>query len=312
MSAIQAFHGTLPGYAPTPLVDARHTAAHLGVRRLWVKDESYRFDLAAYKILGASWAANRALADRNRESELIAASEGNHGRAVARMARWLGLRAHILVPRGASPARIARIESEAAQVTIVDGDYDYAVEQASQLEDERHILITDAALHEGQISACDVIDGYSTLFHEIDAQIPDPPTRIAIQIGVGSLAAAAVKHYGPGRVIGVEPAGAACIHNSLAAGRLLEASGPYDPRMAGLNCGRASFFAWPVLLKGLASAVEIHPDQAEKAAALLAKDGIFTTPTGAAGLAGLFSPMPLQPSDDLLIIATEGRLSANL
>src|SRR5579885_766290 len=123
-----AFHRKLPGYAPTPLVAAPHAAARLGVAQVWVKDESSRLGLPAYKILGASWGTYRALVERfgpfapwetladlaaqlrpHTPLTLVAATDGNHGRAVAHMAQWLGLGAHILVPRDMVPARIQAI-----------------------------------------------------------------------------------------------------------------------------------------------------------------------------------------------------------
>ena len=326
-----AFHRKLPGYAPTPLVDARNAARQLSISRLWVKDESRRLDLVAYKILGASWAVFRALDERygpfgewstldelspriklQGAPELVAASEGNHGRAVARMARWLGLQAHIFVPRDASFARIERIRREGARITVVDGVYDDAVETAARREDSCHLLISDAGLNETQQSAIHVIEGYATLFHEIDDQLAaagEPwPNFMAVQMGVGALAASAVRHYGGSRtrVIGVEPAGAACILASMAAGRIVEAHGPYDPRVAGLNCGRPSLFAWPLLSKGLTSCVEIPPSSAVEAAELLALDGIESSPSGAAGLAAVPQIPDLRQTESLLVISTEG------
>jgi diaminopropionate ammonia-lyase len=331
MRATLAFHRKLPGYAPTPLVDATNAARELSLSRLWVKDESRRLDLAAYKILGASWAVFRALDDRfgpfdqwstldelcpriQRQGplELIAASEGNHGRAVARMARWLGLQSHIFVPRDASPTRIERIQIEGAHITIVDGVYDDAVEAAARREDGSHLLISDAGLNEAQQSAMHVIEGYATLFHEIDDQLAAAgapwPDFVAVQMGVGALAASAVRHYSGSstRVIGVEPAGAACILKSMAAGCIVEAHGPYDPRMAGLNCGRPSSFAWPLLSKGLSACVEIPPLSAVQAAQLLTLDSIESSPSGAAGLAAVPQILDLRPTSSLLVISTEG------
>jgi diaminopropionate ammonia-lyase len=329
--SVLAFHRKLPGYAPPPLVDARNAAQQLSVSRLWVKDESRRLDLAAYKILGASWAVFRALDERfgpfdewstldelspriKRQSppELVAASEGNHGGAVARMARWLGLQAHIFVPRDASSARIERIRDEGARITVVDGVYDDAVETATRREDSSHLLISDAGLSPDQQSAIHVIEGYATLFHEIEDQLTaagEPwPDFVAVQMGVGALAASAVRHYSGSntRVIGVEPAGAACILKSMAAGCIVETHGPYDPRMAGLNCGRPSCFAWPLLSKGLSACVEIQPASAVQAAQLLALDGIESSPSGAAGLAAVPEMLDLRQTSSVLIISTEG------
>lgn len=325
-AAILEFHRSLPGYAPTPLVDATSTAARLGLAHVWVKNEAHRFDLGAYKILGAAWAASRALARRGHGDgpfELVAASEGNHGRAVARAARWLGAESHIFVPRTASEERMERIRREQARLTIVDTTYDDAVNAAAAYaEGPRRLLISDTGLRGGEESPRDVVDGYSTLFREIDDQLAAfgarRPALAVVQMGVGALAAAAVSHYprdaGATRLIGVEPEGADCIGRSLAAGRPVEAAGPYDSRMAGMNCGRVSLTAWPLLRTGLDACVAIPPATAELAAGWLADDDVVSTPTGAAGLAGLRQWLAARPAGEVaalrdggvLLIATEG------
>ena len=113
-----AFHRSLPGYAVTPLVEAPAAAAALGVRRVLVKDESSRLGLPSFKVLGASWAIHRALqrAAPRRPPALVCATDGNHGRAVARMARLLGLEATVLVPSAMVAARRAAIAGEGARV----------------------------------------------------------------------------------------------------------------------------------------------------------------------------------------------------
>jgi len=142
----RAFHRELPGYAVTPLVEAPALAAELGLDAVWVKVESSRLELPSFKILGASWAVSRLLVDRfgtlpdpptlddlraalatDDPITLVAATDGNHGRAVARMARLLGCACRILVPAGTAEARITGIESEGATVEVVEGTYDDAV-----------------------------------------------------------------------------------------------------------------------------------------------------------------------------------------
>ena len=185
-----AFHRKLPGYGPTPLVAAPGVAAKLGVGQVWVKDESHRLGLPAYKILGASWAAYRALDERygpftpwetlpdlaaqllpSAPLTLVAATDGNHGRAVARMAKWLGVGAHILVPRDMAQARRQAIESEGAQVTVVNGSYDEAVEASARLADDAHLVISDTSWEGYEHIPAWVIEGYATIFQEIDAQL---------------------------------------------------------------------------------------------------------------------------------------------
>ena len=336
LEPVLPFHRKLPSYGPTPLVPAPGIAAKLGVRRVWVKDESSRLGLPAYKILGASWATYRALEQRygkfapwetiqdlarqlypHRRLELAAASEGNHGRAVARMARWLGLSANILLPRSAATARIELIRDERARVTMIDGSYDDAVAAAAKLDSARSLVISDTAWPGHEQIPKWVVDGYSTLFGEVDAQLVEAgeqqPSVVAVQMGVGSLAAAAVRHYRrPGmgaRVIGVEPDAAACVLESVRAGRIVDVPGPFDDSMGGLNCGRPSLVAWPFLKAGLSACVTIPRTRAEEAVRALAADGVASSVCGAAGLAGLIEhaqALALPATSSVLVISTEG------
>ena len=152
---------------------------------------------------------------------LACATDGNHGRAVARMAKLLGFGAIILVPQDMAPARIEAIRSEGAEVRVIDGSYDEAVDASAHLASERCMVISDTAWPGYQDVPRWVIEGYSTILWEINdalAQLGEPgPDLVAIQIGVGALAAAVMRHYRrPGVeprpvIIGVEPTRAACI-----------------------------------------------------------------------------------------------------
>ena len=310
-------HRRLPGYAVTPLVDALALARANRVAKVWVKDESSRLELPAFKMLGASWAAYRAVAGRlGRDPEpwstldelrraveplcpltLAAATDGNHGRAVARMAALLGLAAAIYVPAGTVPARIAAIEGEGARVTVVDGDYDAAVSTAASTAGERCLVIADVAWPGYEEVPSWVIEGYATIFWEVDDQLAargeTGPDVVMIPVGVGGLAAAAVRHWRrrglgrPPRLIGVEPLAAACVLRSLQTGRMVTVPGPHRSIMAGLNCGTPSLVAWPSLQSGLDAVVAVDDERARQAMRDLAAAGIVAGETGAASLAGL-------------------------
>ncbi len=309
------FHRRLPGYEPTPLVDTPALAENLGVGRVLVKDESSRIGLPAFKILGASWAIYSelqkradldgwntidelaALLDGLRPMTLSAATDGNHGRAVARMAALLGFDANIYVPAGTSQARIDAIASEGASVTVVDGTYDEAVALSSKDAGERCLVISDTSWEGYQDVPRNVIDGYSTILAEVDDQLASQnepgPDIVVVQIGVGALAAAVVAHYRqPGRdsypkIVGVEPTVANCMLASMRAGEIVTIPGPQDSIMAGLNCGTPSMLAWPVVSAGTDVFVEIDDDRAREAMRLLAGVGVVAGETGAAGLGGL-------------------------
>lgn len=339
-----AFHRRLPGYQPTPLVALPGMAQQLGVGRLWLKAEARRLGLPSFKILGAAWAIYRALVARLgaepawatldeltahvaplRPLSLAAATDGNHGRAVAHMARLLGLTARIFVPAGTATARIAAIAGEGASVTVVDGSYDDAVARSAELAGPRCLVISDTSWPGYEDVPRQVIAGYGTIFAEVDAELAargePPPELVVVQMGVGALAAAAVGHYrhpasaAPPRLIGVEPTRAACVLASLRAGTIVSIPGPHDSIMAGLNCGAPSLIAWPLLQTGLDLCLAIDDHYACQAVRALASAGIAVGETGAAGLGGLLAlrELPtaataagLGANTSVLLIATEG------
>jgi diaminopropionate ammonia-lyase len=244
------FHRGLPGYAPTPLVEAPELAAEWGVGRVLLKFERERFGLPAFKFLGVSWAAERLLGEPPYEPglELIAATDGNHGRAVARAARVRGLGATVLVPAGTAEARIEAIEGEGASVQVVDGSYDDAVRLSAELADERRLVLSDTSWPGYEEVPRRVIEGYATIFHEVDEEAGAAVDVAFVPIGVGALAAAAARHLaGLARLAGVEPVGAACMLESIRAGRITEVPGPHRSIMAGLNAGLPSLVAWPLV-----------------------------------------------------------------
>jgi diaminopropionate ammonia-lyase len=340
----QAFHERLPGYAPSRLVDAPGIAAQLGLERLWVKDESSRMGLPAFKIIGASWAVYRAasqalrertgqeICDRSTIEELAAAFEplrpltltcatdGNHGRAVARMAKLLGFSARILVPADMAPARIAAIASEGAEVVVHEGTYDEAVARSARDADERTLVISDTSWPGYEEVPRWVIDGYSTIFWEVEDELARRgeagPDLVAVQIGVGALAAAVVSHFRRPEVdpapfiLGVEPTRAACALASVEAGELVELPGPHDSIMSGLNCGIPSPVAWPLVSRGIDAFIAVEDERARQAVRALAGEGIVAGECGAAGLAGLMTWRDAFGGDlagkRALVITTEG------
>jgi diaminopropionate ammonia-lyase len=326
-----ALHRRFPGYTPTRIVDAPGLAAELGLASLTVKDESARLGLPSFKILGASWAVYRLLVGRlGREPEwrdfdelraelaplgaltLVAATDGNHGRAVAHMARMLGYGSHIFVPAGTAAARIDAIESEGAPVTVVDGTYDDAVRASAGLAADDVLVVSDTSWEGYTEVPRTVIEGYATIFAEVDEQLAArPPEVVVVPMGVGALAAAVVQHYAAhATVIVVEPLSAACGLHSAEAGFPVEVTGPHDSIMAGLNCGMVSIIAWPVVSAGVDVFVAIDDAAAEQAMRDLAQIGIVAGETGAAALAGLRAAVSAAVVDtrgrNVLVLCTEG------
>jgi diaminopropionate ammonia-lyase len=325
-----AFHRRLPGYAPTRAVDAPGIARDLGLESLAVKDEAGRLGMPSFKILGASWAVYRLLVARLGAEpawdtlddlraafaplgalELVAATDGNHGRAVAHMAALLGYRSHILVPAGTAAARIDGIASEGAEVTVVDGTYDDAVAASAALATDRVLVVSDTSWEGYTEVPRTVIEGYSTIFSELDAQLARAPDLVVVPMGVGALTAAAVEHYSAtATIVAVEPLSAACGLHSAEAGHPVFVPGPHDSIMAGLNCGTVSPIAWPTVSRGVDIFVAVSDEAAEQAMRDLAAIGVVAGETGAAALAGLRAVAASQPGavnhHHALVLCTEG------
>ena len=330
-----AFHEKLPLYAQTPLVETPAIAERLGLGRVLVKDESQRFGMPSFKLLGASWATYRAIIEvlgiepapwnkiaefreacaRLRPFALAAATDGNHGRAVARMAKLLDFEARIFVPTGTTAARIEAIESEGATCTIVDGDYDAAVARSAEEAGERCLVIDDTSWPDYEMVPRAVAEGYGTIFYEIAEQMQAAPDVVFVPLGVGALGAAATDYFkrnGSATVVGVEPASCACVLASLRKGDIVTVPGPHPSMMAGLNCGTPSPVAFPTLLAGIDASVAIADSYTEEAMRTLAACGIVSGETGAAALAGLEAMMAarneleLDASSTVLVISTEG------
>ncbi len=314
------FHRSLSGYAPTPLVEPPALAAELGVGRVLVKDESARLGLSAFKVLGASWACHRVL-QRRPGAELVIATDGNHGRAVARMAARFGVSATVFVPDVMLPEVEGRIAAEGARVVRLDVGYDEAVRAAAAYaaETSERALVQDTAWDGYTEVPGWIVEGYDTLLQEVDHQLDRGPDLVVVPVGVGSLAEAVVRHYRRPdtprpSVLSVEPDSAACLLASLLADEPVTVP-TADTVMAGLNCGTVSSAAWPVLRAGCDAAVSVSDPEARRSVADLRRLGISSGPSGAATLAGLRSALSTPdrrtvldlPEDAVVVLlSTEG------
>lgn len=310
--ALLAFHRSLPGYAPTPLVPLDSLAAELGVEKVWLKDETQRIGLPSFKIMGASWAVAAAIARHltldsldlgslraslsGSGVQLCAATDGNHGRAVARMARLLGVPCRIFVPAGLAEDRIASIASEGAEVVRGTHTYDPTVmEAADWAASERALLIQDTSWSGYEEVPRQIVLGYDTILREVDDELRlrgfGTPTLVMAQAGVGSFASAVVAHYGSGddrpQFVSIEPDSADCVAASIQEGLPTEAAGHLDSIMAGLNCGVVSELAWPILRDGLGAAVTIDDDGAREGMRELAQAGVSAGECSGAAVGGL-------------------------
>jgi diaminopropionate ammonia-lyase len=330
-----------PRHAPTPLVDLPRLATRCGVAKVVLKDEGLR-PLGSFKALGGMYAGLRSLARatglpdiatlvaarRPREAlpTLICASDGNHGLAVAAGAELAGAPARVYLHGGVPPGRARRIAARGAAIVRVKGTYDEAVVEAARAAARGDgLLIADTAADEDDPIVADVLAGYGLIAQETVEQLRDMgderPTHLFVQAGVGGLAAALADGLrghmaGDRRVVVVEPKQAACVAAALMAGRAVRVPGDLETAAEMLSCGVASAPALRILLRHAATAIAVgEAELAEAVTTLAACGGPATTPSGAAGLAGLLAAPPGSPAardlgidrrSRVLLIATEG------
>ncbi|MBP3426941.1 MAG: diaminopropionate ammonia-lyase [Clostridia bacterium] len=275
--SVLAFHRTFPQYAATPLRSLDETAKLMGVGGLYVKDESFRFGLNAFKVLGGSYAIGRCLAERlglapeemshaaltspaAREAlgtlTFITATDGNHGRGVAWTAREYGHRSIVRMPSGSAAERLQNIRACGADAEITAVNYDDTVRLCARMAEEHgHILVQDTAWDGYEEIPMRIMQGYMTMGLEAMAQMDAPPTHLFLQAGVGSMAAAIAglyaNVYGDKRpkIVIVEPNEADCFYRTAKAadGTRRIVTGSIPTIMAGLACGEPCSIAWDVL-----------------------------------------------------------------
>lgn len=338
---VSRFHESLPNYSVTQLIELPTLATQLGVGRIFLKDESARMNLAAFKILGASWAVAQALTDGANPADinevkaaidtknkptLVAATDGNHGRAVAHMAKRLGLECAIVIPDGVSEQAINNIAGEGAEITIIDGNYDEAIELAKEITStlDNAIHIQDMSWPGYEQIPNWIIDGYTTLCAETDEQLrklgSGPADLVAAPVGVGAFLHSVLAHYRSqlGRnpvVLSVEAIGAACLLQSLQNGELTSVD-TVPTIMAGMNCGTSSSDSWLTHQAGVDAAVALTDDETRLDLKVLADLGVDAGPCGAATLSGVRKSLSTQERRDelgitqdsvIVLFSTEGR-----
>lgn len=329
---IKPFQTRLKFTEATPLLDLDSLAQQFGVARVLMKAENHRA-LGNFKSLGGMQAGLRALErERRRRIEcgeaktglpltLICASDGNHGLAVAAAARTAKARARIYLPASVPPDRTARIAVMGAEIVRVSGTYDEAVDEARLAASSgQGLLIADTTDEADDPVVADVMEGYATVATEVVAQLRSqdlpPPTHLFVQAGVGGLAAAMaeglVEHMAPPRrVIVVEPETAACVALGLTQGRPSQLAGDLETCADMLSCGLASAPALRTLLHYRADAIAVSEAALRDAPDIMQRaGGPTTTPSGAAGLAGLI--LASENPEDRMRLGLDGRSSVLL
>ncbi len=256
-----------PGYAPTPLLDLPGLARRLGVATVSWKDEGGRFGLGSFKALGGAYAVQRLVRRIGAGAGITfaAATDGNHGRAVAWGAAQAGARAVIYLHAGVSPGREAALRALGAEIVRVSGNYDDSVRQcARDAAEQGWHVVSDTSWEGYRETPTAVMAGYSLIAREVVEQIgARPPSHVLVQAGVGGVAAAVCVEFrdawgdGAPRFVVVEPALAPCLLESARAGQRTEVALTGETVMAGLSCGDPSPLAWEILEAGAADFVAV-------------------------------------------------------
>ncbi len=274
---INEFHKSFPEYEVTPLADLQNLAKYLGVNRICVKDESYRFGLNAFKALGGSYAIGKYIAktlgmdiselpyekmvseeirEKLGNKTFITATDGNHGRGVAWTANRLKQNSVVYMPQGSAKERLENIQVLGSDASITDLSYDDAVRKASEdAKKNNWVLIQDTAWEGYDEIPGWIMEGYTTMAYETMTQMKEKPTHIFLQAGVGAMSGAIAgfyaQAYGPDKPIItiVEPDKADCFYRTVQAndGKLHFVTKEMDTIMAGLACGEPCTIAWNIL-----------------------------------------------------------------
>ena len=268
------FHKTLPGYLPTPLLNLRHFAKKIGIGDCYIKDESQRLGLNAFKVLGASYAMAEEIKKYVPEGQsnlsfesikshktsikdltFVTATDGNHGRAVAWCAEQYGCRAVVFMPKGSSEIRLKAILEHKAKAEITELNYDETVKYAeSEAIKNNWVLLQDSSWPGYTEVPRNIMVGYKTMVQEFFEQTSDWPTHVIAQAGVGSFAASIFSSFISStkqqpKFILLEPSGAACFFNSVKVGDKKPHLTPdLNTMMAGLSCGMPSILAWDIIV----------------------------------------------------------------
>jgi diaminopropionate ammonia-lyase len=279
---VNAFHASFPEYSVTPLTDLSHLAVALGLKNIFIKDESYRFNLNAFKVLGGSYAIGSYIAkqlgidiselphDRITSPEIkqklgeltfVTATDGNHGRGIAWTANRLKQKSVVYMPKGSARERLENILALGSNASITDLNYDDAVRLAnSNAQKYGWIMVQDTAWEGYEDIPAWIMQGYTTMAYEALDQLKqknvEKPTHIFLQAGVGAMSGGITGFFAdlftnvdrPIITI-VEPNKADCIYRTAKAddGKLHFVSGDMSTIMAGLACGEPCTIGWNVL-----------------------------------------------------------------
>ncbi|MDO7210390.1 diaminopropionate ammonia-lyase [Acinetobacter baumannii] len=323
-SQVRNLHRKIEGYDPTPLVSLEYLAKKLGLKNILVKDESKRFGLNAFKVLGGSYALAKLLAEKlnidmnhfdlkNIKTLLketvvfTTATAGNHGTGVAWAAREMGQKAVVFMPKGSAKASVERIRALGADCIVTDVNYDDTVRLANKTAQENGwLLVQDTAWDGYETIPTWISQGYMTMADEAVEQLNEfkdlVPTHIMLQAGVGAMAggilgylvdALGVQNF---KAIVSEPVTADCVYQSAQdkSGQLIAVDGDLNSIMAGLACGEVNPITWPILKDCTFAFAKVEDSIAATGMRILGNplkgdDPITSGPSGAINLGLLYA-----------------------
>lgn len=315
-NAVQSYHSSFDSYSTTPLADLVHTANQLGTGGIFVKDESFRFGLNAFKGLGGSYCLGRYISNlcgsrevmpferlasqktRNTVGDVtfVTATDGNHGRGIAWAADKLGYKSVVYMPKGSAQERLDNIRRAGATAEITDKNYDDTVRFARrQAQEKGWVLVQDTTLPDYSEIPLMIMQGYLTMAQEAVQQLGGvKPTHLFLQAGVGSMAGAVAAYmhnvYGNDlKIIIVEPDKADCVYRTAKAddGSLHTVTGDMDTIMAGLACGEVCDLGWRLMQYCAHAFVSMEDAVAAQGMRILAssEQRVISGESGAAGFA---------------------------
>lgn len=347
--AVERLLSHRPNHRPTPLRALPALAEELGLGAIHLKDEGFRLGLGSFKALGGAYAvirlvieaAEKALGRKVDIAELHSpdvakisaamsfgcATDGNHGRSVAQGAQLVGAQSVIFVHGGVSDARVAAIARYGAEIVRVAGTYDDSVAEAARVcEQNGWTVVSDTSWPGYERIPGLVMQGYTAIMREALERLPEPPTHVFVQAGVGGIAAATAAYlacrYGEARptFVAVDPARAACIFETARAGRPVKLQHGEPTVMAMLECYEPSLLAWHILARTADAFMTVEDEQAVEVMNRLARPlghdpVVVSGESGGAGMAGLFraardpemrAAIGLDAKSRALLIVTEG------
>lgn len=323
-SKVKAFHESLPEFSVTPLVRLEDTAKLCGVKDIYIKDESKRYGLNAFKALGAAYAMGNLVAglEEGKDALFVTATDGNHGRAVAWAATRAGYKSVVFMPQGTVPARVENIHKVAdAEVIVTECNYDDTVRMAMKYAEENNgFLVQDTGFDGYEDIPWDITLGYTKMIAEAIEQLDGVvPTHVFLQAGVGSMAGGVLGYlkdtFGdkcPVVTI-LEAEESACIFESAKADEYVAIGGSPKTIMAGLNCGETNRLVFRVLMDHADFYIKTTDDTTIDGMRQLAKEGVVAGECGGIGTGIMMNlddemkrVLGIDENSVILLFSTEG------